>query len=108
MSIEDNFVMIDRDGDGNKLTFNMIEDESGDVFWGYGHIDPATFIGEVNRWLIHIGADPEHVFSTGEDVGSVERLWAKYENEDDERFKLVTARDLKVGETMFAVTRLCA
>jgi hypothetical protein len=81
--------------------FNMIEDESGDVFWGYGHRDGREFIGEINRWLIHInaGTEPDYLIPLNE---RVEHLWASLEEPDGGRFRLVPACN---DPEVFPVTR---
>lgn len=83
-------------------TFNMIEDESGDVFWGYGHREGPEFIEEVNRWLIHACGviDPDDLFALSQPV---EHFWAAMEEPDGERFKLVPADS---DPNVFPVTRL--
>ena len=53
-TLADTFVTFDRDKDGNDLRFEMIEDESGDVFWAYGHVPAPKLIDEVNAWFIHV------------------------------------------------------
>lgn len=95
-TIEDRFVTQDID-----KTFNMIEDENGEVFWGYGHRDGPEFIEEVNRWLIHACGviDPDDLFASSQQV---EHLWARFN--DDERFDLVDP--IGTGPDVFQVTRL--
>lgn len=88
--------------------FNMIEDESGDVFWGYGHRDADEFTGEVNRWLIHVNAAtvPDDLIRVGTPV---EHLWAKYECEDpdgSDRFALTRELHEHDDDEIFPVTRL--
>lgn len=92
-----NFVITDGDE-----TFRVLEDENGDVWWGYGHWNPGEFIDEVNRWLIHLGAltDPDDMFHP--EIHKIEHLWAKYR--DEEYFKLVDEPDSEA----FPVTRLRA
>ncbi len=83
-------------------TFNMIEDEWGDTFWGYGHRDGPEFIGEVNRWLIHVNAVvPDDLIPLNE---RVEHRWAVLDKPDDEHFTLVPADS---DPDVFPVTRLC-
>lgn len=87
---------ITNDGD----IFNLIEDESGGVYWGYGHIPAAEFIAEVNRWLLHCGCDPNE---PAPESTPVDHLWAKYDNDDDERFLLV--KNPAPEDDAFPVTR---
>jgi hypothetical protein len=86
-------------------TFDIIEDEQGDVWWGYGHQDAEKFTDEVNRWLIRECGitDPDDLFPRSQ---AVEHLWAQFDPGDDnpERFKLVTYPDPEAG--VFPVTRL--
>lgn len=72
--------------------FNMIEDDSGDVFWGYGHREPDEFTGEINRWLIHVNAAtvPDDLIPLG---AKVDHLWAKYKDGNDEYFELVESSE---------------
>ena len=93
--------------DGGK-TFKMVEDECGDVFWGYGHREGPEFIEEVNRWLIYgcYVTHPDDLIALNE---RVEYLWAKYDDEYCEHFTVV--RDygsdvLKKAADVFPVTRL--
>ena len=88
--------------DVNK-TFNMIEDENGDKFWGYGHRDGSEFSEEVNRWLIHACGvtHPDDLFAANT---TVEHLWARMDDECGEHFTLVTYPDPEAG--VFPVTRL--
>lgn len=84
--------------------FNMIEDESGDIFWGYGHREGPEFIAEVNRWLVHTNAVstvPDDLVPTST---RVDHLWATLENPGDECFALV--EDPDEGDDVFPVTRL--
>ncbi len=88
--------------------FNMIEDEWGDIWWGYGHREGPEFIEEVNRWLIHAcGAKvPDDLFAASE---KVEHLWATPEDPECERFKLVAKpwlRSKEDADKVFPVTRL--
>lgn len=91
--------------------FQMIEDERGDIFWGYGHRDAKEFTDEVNRWLIHVNAItvPDDLIPLNTPV---QHLWAKYENEDpdsSEHFVLVKDHGsdaLKNAADVFPVTRL--
>lgn len=100
--VEDSFITRDID-----KTFNMIEDESGDLFWGYGHRDGPEFIEEVNRWLIHAcGATvPDDLFPSSE---RVEHLWAKFDDQYREHFTLVEPTCTEADAHIFAVTRLWA
>lgn len=88
-------------------TFNMIEDESGDIFWGYGHRDGPEFIEEVNGWLIHacVAIDPDDLFATST---KVEHLWARFVVGNDERFELVRPAEVEFVGQAFPVTRLIA
>lgn len=93
--------------DGEKI-FNMIEDESGDIFWGYGHISQSELIEEVNRWLIHVAlvTHPDDLISLNEPV---EHLWARMDDEYGERFTLVNVPWLgtkEAADNLFPVTRL--
>ncbi|GAS92670.1 hypothetical protein [Mycolicibacterium brisbanense] len=90
---------ITQDGDE---TFKMIEDESGGIFWGYGHRDRAEFVSEVNRWLIHVGADPKWILPV--DDTSVEHLLVTPEDPECERFRLVPIDS--GAAVVFPVTRL--
>ncbi|WP_100514100.1 hypothetical protein [Mycobacteroides abscessus] len=45
----------------NSVRFNMIEDESGSIFWGYGHLEAHVFVAEVNRWMRHVGVDDDEL-----------------------------------------------
>jgi hypothetical protein len=87
------------------LTFNMIEDERGDVFWGYGHRDGPEFIEEVNRWLHHVSyngaSDPDDLFAASQPV---EHLWARMVT--DERFEMVRPADVDSVPQAFPVTKL--
>lgn len=89
-----NFVITDGD-----QTFHVLEDEFGDIWWGYGHWEPGKFIDEVNHWLIHEHhvTDPDDLFPLSH---RVEHLWATYE--DEEHFRLVD----KAESQAFPVTRL--
>lgn len=83
-------------------TFNMIEDEDGDVFWGFGHREAPEFTNEVNQWLIsECGVtDPDDLFAASQPV---EHLWA-YMDGDSHRFKLAKEPDPELNT--FPVTRL--
>jgi hypothetical protein len=91
--------------------FQMIEDERGDIFWGYGHREGPEFIDEVNHWLIHVNAAmvPEDLIPLTQHV---DHLWAKYDVESpdgSDHFKLVEdfGNDLlKKHADIFPVTRL--
>lgn len=97
MTREDNFITRDIGA-----TFNMIEDESGDMFWGYGHRAGYEFIEEINRWLIHINAAtvPDDLIPLNH---RIDHFWASFDEPDGERFKLVPACD---DPNVFPVTRL--
>lgn len=90
-----NFVI--KDGD---QTFYVLEDEDGDVWWGYGHWEPSRFTHEVNRWLIHTCGitDPDDLFPVST---KVDHLWAAFH--DEEHFRLV-----EPGSNAFPVTRVKA
>jgi hypothetical protein len=93
-----NFVITD-----GGQTFRVLEDEDGDVWWGYGHWNASEFIDEVNRWLHHVcysgASHPDDLFPGSANVA---HLWAKYQ--DEEHFRLVDKPDDKA----FPVTRLRA
>lgn len=99
-TIEDLFVTCDID-----QKFNMIEDESGDIWWGYGHRDATEFTNEVNRWLIHAcGATvPDDLFAVSQPV---EHLWARMNPKYDERFDIVESTGTEADAAVFPVTRL--
>lgn len=80
--------------------FAMIEDESGDVFWGYGHRDATEFITEVNRWLEHMGVGSYAL----PDGTPIEHRWARLDNEHGDRFSLVD----ESADDAFPVTRVMA
>lgn len=84
-----NFVTTDNDSNapGKLVEFKMIEDENGDVFWAYGHVDREEFIAEINRWLVHCGVGSFDQIAAAEH--KVDHLWAKYNDDNEERFKLV-------------------
>jgi hypothetical protein len=86
-------------------TFNMIEDESGDIWWGYGHQNDAEFTDEVNRWLIReCGVThPDDLFAANKPV---EHLWARMNGDDDERFTLAEPVMRQCDADLFPVTRL--
>lgn len=85
--------------------FNMIEDQSGDIFWGYGHRDGPDLIEEVNRWLIHV-----NVATVPDDLiplsAPVEHLWARLDDEYGERFTLTKELHETDDDGIFPVTRL--
>ena len=88
--------------------FKMIEDESGDIWWGYGHRDGPEFIEEVNRWLIHAcGVTvPDDLFASSRQV---EHLWVRMDDPDGERFTVVDKPWLgskEAANELFPVTRL--
>lgn len=83
--IKDQFVMTDRDADGNEVRFDIIEDESGDTYWAYGHdITEEGFKTELNRWLDHTGNDT----LSAVDGLDLKRLWAQYNPNEAEYFSL--------------------
>jgi hypothetical protein len=102
MDIEDNFVTTDKDHFGNPVRFEMMEDESGDIFWAYGHVDPVKFVGEINRWLMHVGMD---IMALIVDHSGVEHLYARMD-EDGERFQIHGPTMTEADAHMFPVTRL--
>ncbi len=86
-------------------TLNMIEDEQGDIWWGFGHREASEFTNEVNQWLIsECGVtDPDDLFAASEPV---EHLWARMSEKYDDRFTVCepTGRESDAG--LFPVTRL--
>ncbi|MCV7255293.1 hypothetical protein H7J86_24320 [Mycobacterium hackensackense] len=99
---EHHFITQDVDSDGNQVTFSIIEDESGDTFWGYGHRDAGEFIEEINRWAVHAGEiDPDMAIPNDH---RVDHLYAY--NHDGVHFKLVSPTDSLIPEDAFPVTRL--
>lgn len=106
MSVENNFVMTDQDFFGNPCRFEVIEDESGDIFWAYGHVDPVKFIAEVNRWLMHVRVD---ITALIVDITGVEHRHAFLENDDDEKFQILpqfNSAERRAEVRAFPVTRL--
>lgn len=91
---------ITNDGD----VFKMIQDESGDTFWGYGHREAAEFIDEINRWMIYTGdvTDPDDLFHP--ETNQVDHMLAY--NHDGERFAIVDPASSFIPEDAFPVTRL--
>nr|WP_087475307.1 hypothetical protein [Nitrospira cf. moscoviensis SBR1015] len=86
--------------------FNMIEDERGEIFWGYGHREADEFRSEVNRWLAHMECG-ENCIDGGYPV---DHLWARMDDENGEHFKLVDKPWLgtkEAADDAFPVTRLC-
>lgn len=98
---EHHFITKDKNEAGHMLTFNMIEDESGDVFWAYHHVEPREFIEEVNRWLKNCAVPEEQLIQPLIDGPAVKHLWARMI--DDERFKIC---QWEAGGHIFPVTRL--
>lgn len=90
-------LFITNEGDG----FAMIEDEAGDIWWGFGHRLPEEFTAEVNRWLVHTNAAtvPEDLFPVSQ---AVEHLWVRLDDPDRERFTVVN----ESTDAAFPVTRL--
>lgn len=89
-------------------TLNMIEDERGDIFWGYGHREASEFTNEVNQWLIsECGAThPDDLFAASQPV---EHLWARLDDKHEDRFRVVDKPWLDTKEAaddVFPVTRL--
>ncbi len=101
------FVTHDSTYEGDPISFNIIEDEDGDVFWGYGHQRAEEFLGEINRWLVHVGLDdPENeLVSLAAHGRSVNHLWARMKDASDERFDLVKSVYDRLDDC-FPVTRL--
>lgn len=97
------FITEDKTADGGDVTFNMIEDESGDIYWAYGHVDGDAFGDEVNRWWIHTGTvtDPDDLIQVGH---RVEHMWAILNPNDEWRFILANVTADTMGA--FPVTRL--
>lgn len=84
------FITQDKTRDGHDIEFRMIEDEGGDIFWGYGHREGPEFVEEVNRWLIHVNAAtvPDDLFALNT---RVEHLYVTPVNPEFERFRRVEA-----------------
>lgn len=85
--------------------FNLIEDEDGGTYWGYGHVEPQTFITEVNRWLTHCGLYNDDL--AGPDT-KVDHLWARY-SPDTGEFHCVDKPWMGTKEAasdLFPVTRV--
>lgn len=97
---EHHFVTLDKDGAGNTVTFKMIEDERGDIFWAYHHVPPRDFINEVNRYLANVDETIEPI-EPMVDGPAVKHLWARMT--DEERFEVVAWAD---DPEIFPVTRL--
>jgi len=111
--VKERFITLDMvpgvTGQPVEVRFNMIEDEDGDRFWGYGHVPRADFVTEVNRWLVHCGGDPEWLLSVDDGDYSFEHLWARFDDDGGERFTLVDDHGndvLKEHAGVFPVTRL--
>jgi len=86
----DEFRMTDKDVDGNTVSFDIIEDESGDTYWAIGHdITPEYFRIEINRWLKHTGVLDEGCGRVLVAPPHLDRLWAKYNPNEAEYFSLV-------------------
>jgi alkyl hydroperoxide reductase subunit AhpC len=100
VSCQEAFITTEHDQDGNTLTFNMIEDESGDVFWGYGHREADEFTAEVNRWFVYCGivTDPDDLIQVSTPV---EHLHVRWNDEYRDRFTIME----NVNDA-FPVTRL--
>lgn len=98
------FATQDRDADGKPVFFNVIEDEDGDIWYGYGHVPPAEFVAEVNRWLEHCGVF-EDEWTPPVEADSVQHIHA-YDH-DGERFMIATPTHLAPpGAETFPITRL--
>lgn len=93
MDVEDLFIT--KDG----ATFRMIEDEWGDLFWGYGHREAAEFVGEVNSWLRHVGIFEDELIPADH---CIDHLWVKFDEGRDGYFTVVEPHSF----TSFPVTRL--
>lgn len=85
------------------VTFDLIEDESGDTWWGYGHVDPERFIAELNRWLDHTMGEAAQDFELD---AKVDHLWAKLDDKYGEHFSLVEPTCTEADAHIFPVTRL--
>lgn len=72
MNVADMFQLEDRSADGTTDIFTVIEDESGDTFWSYGHVSQEVFVAELNRWLTHTGCGENCI----DDGYLVQHLWA--------------------------------
>lgn len=96
------FVTHDSTYEGDPVSFDMIEDEDGATFWGYGHRDQLSFLGEVNRWLRHCGVDADELVGDV-DAGSVTHHHALLADDSDERFSIF---DNDQDGHSFPVTRL--
>lgn len=110
MSVEDNFTMSDVDADGNVLTFSVIQDESGDTFWAYGHVDPEEFVEELNRWIVHTMGEDECIYSDLAELAQaavcVDHLWACMDEDRDEIFHVREPSGTEADASTFPVTRL--
>jgi hypothetical protein len=104
VTVEHIFTMIEHDDLGQIVSFDVIEDEDGERFWGHGHVDPEEFIAEVNKWLVHVGAitSPDDFLYAS--THKVEHLWAKMTTE--ERFELTKDLHEEDDDGVFPVTRL--
>ncbi len=98
---EHHFVTCDQDAEGTTVRFSMIEDESGGVFWGYGHVCAKVFVAEVNRWMLHVGMDRTELPDPS--ITPVDHLWAYCTGDD---FKLVDGQKPAESKDRFPVTRL--
>ena len=69
-----------QDGDEK---FSLMEDEDGDGYFSYGHVEPSAFIAELRRYLIHtIGQDGfDELY-----VEDVTHVYAKFLDFHAERF----------------------
>lgn len=84
------------------VKFNLIEDEDGSTWWGYGHVDPDEFIAELNRWLDHTMGEAEPDFELDT---RVDHLWARFTDEHLERFVIIDPTGPDGDAGFFPVTR---
>jgi hypothetical protein len=106
MSIEDQFHMSDKNEHGMIVTFDIIEDESGDTYWAYGHdITPERFTEELSRWLAHT---TNETLSVHKDTPlHLDRLWAQYNPNQAEYFSLTEPPACHPSDSeKFPVTRV--
>jgi hypothetical protein len=105
LTYEHHFVTQDIDSDGKPVVFGMVEDEDGGTYWGYGHIDRAEFIAEINRWLSHCGLFEDELIAEDE---TVDHRWARFADDEryGERFELVAESESVIPPDAFPVTRV--
>lgn len=101
--VEDMFVTHDKTADGEPVRFEVIEDEAGDTWWGYGHVPGEQFITEVNRWLEHTMGHDGEAFRLD---WHVDHLYARQLSHDAERFTLEEPTGTEHDAHLFPVTRL--